>query len=149
VAVPRGCRGVRGQAGHAIRRGGVVSGEELDARVGVEERVGGGPVVEDPHDLLAGAAYEPGRGVPKLPAQHFRFRDCEGPVEAAELEPTHEVRGERDDREAASSAPPLSAPSCVLACLECRPALRPAAALASVVLHFCLGNRRHTHLALQ
>jgi hypothetical protein len=35
--------------------------------------------------------------VPELPTQRLRFRDCERPVQA-ELEPTHEVGGERDDR---------------------------------------------------
>jgi len=78
----------------------VRSGQERDARVGVDERVGGGPVVEDPHDLSAGAAHDAGGGVPELPTQHFRFRDGERSVETAELEPADEVGRERDDREA-------------------------------------------------
>ena len=43
---------VRGLAGDLVRRGPVGSGEEVDACVGVEERVGGGPVVEDPDDIV-------------------------------------------------------------------------------------------------
>ena len=76
------------------------SGEQRDALVSAGEARGGGPVVEDAYDLLAGAAHDAGGGVPEGPTQRFWFRDREGPVEAVELEPADEIGGERDDREA-------------------------------------------------
>ena len=62
-------RSRRGDRGGALGR----SGDERDALVGVEERVGGGPAVEDAHDVSAGAAHEAGGGVPERPAQRLGF----------------------------------------------------------------------------
>ena len=105
VVVCRARRGVRGRGGAVIawsRRLSTGLGDERDALIGAGERVGGGPVVKDPHDVLTSAAHDAGGCVPELPTQHFGFRDGEWPVEAVELEPAHEIGGERDDREAST-----------------------------------------------
>jgi hypothetical protein len=97
------CSGVRGprvEARSWPRRAATRSGDERDALVSAGECRGGGPVVEESHDVLAGATHDAGGGVPELPPQRLGFRDGEGPVETVELEPADEIRGERDDREA-------------------------------------------------
>src|SRR4051812_24548458 len=72
-------------------RGRSVSGDEVHALVGGEEFVGGGPAVEDAHDVAAGSTHDAGGGVPQGPAQGFGFGDGEWAGEAEQLEPAHEA----------------------------------------------------------
>jgi hypothetical protein len=58
-----------------------------------------GQPVEDPHDLTARASHDPGGGVPQAPAQGFGLGDGEGPGEAEQLEPAHEIGGVADEGE--------------------------------------------------
>jgi hypothetical protein len=75
------------------------SGNQGDALVGGEEFVGGGPGVEDAHDVSAGVAHDAGGCVPQAPAQRLGFGDGEWASEAEQLEPAHEGVGEADDSE--------------------------------------------------
>jgi hypothetical protein len=76
-----------------------VSGDEVDASVGVEQGDGAGPAVEDPHDLGSGSADDPGRGVPDRPAQRFGFGAGERPGQAELLEPADQGVGHADGGE--------------------------------------------------
>ncbi len=73
------------------RREVLCSGEEGDALVGGEDGVGGGPAVEDAHDLRSCSAHDTGGGVPQLPAQRLGLGGGEPAGQAQQLEPAHEV----------------------------------------------------------
>lgn len=65
--------GLGGRQGARRRRDRRCLGDELDVAVRGEDLAGGGPAVEDPHDVSAGVTHDAGWGVPELPAHCFGF----------------------------------------------------------------------------
>jgi len=70
------------------------SADEVDALVGVEEYVGGGPAVDEAHDAAPGSVHEAAGGVQDRPAQRLGSGVGPGAGEAQELEPAQQVGGE-------------------------------------------------------
>ena len=59
--------------------------------------VGGGPAVDDPHDVSARPSDDAGGCVPQTPTQPFGFGSGEFTVTAQVLEPAHEISRDADE----------------------------------------------------
>jgi hypothetical protein len=67
------------------------SGERGDAPIRFDDVVGGWPTIKDADDVSPCSGDDACRGVPERPAKPFRFRYCQGPGEAQQLEPCDKV----------------------------------------------------------